>query len=316
MYDVVIIGGGPAGLTAAIYAVRKRIKTLLITKELGGQSREANIIDNYPGLPYIKGFELADVLVNHLKKFLSKSDSEKILKIKEGELVKNIQDLSDNKFKVISDKGEYLSKTIIVATGRQPRRLNVPGSKKFDGKGVVYCATCDAPLFRDKIVAVIGAGNAALDAAVQLISYAKKIYILNRRPTIVRADKIYVEKIRNSDKVVVINNAEIKSLEGQEFVKGLRYFDKSSNREKELSIEGIFVEIGSVPAISFLNNLVKTNEYGEIIIDYTTNETSHPGIFAAGDVTIIPYKQLIIAAAEGAKSALAVYNHLQIKQSI
>jgi len=303
MYDVIIIGAGPAGLSAAIYCVRKKLKTLVLTEDLGGQITEAHTVENYLGIPEISGIDLIEKFRDHAKKFN--------LEIKEGVNIEKIETQAVDSFVVSTDQGNFSSKTIIATTGKSYRELNVPGAKEFEGKGITYCATCDAPLYKNKIVAVIGAGDAGQDAAWQLTQYANKIYLLNKYSEMRGANVQMREKIENSEKIEIFNNCEPLEVRGEKFVKSLIFKHNGLGETKEIAVDGIFVEIGSVPSSDFLNGVVKLNDKGEIIIDYLTNATSQPGIFAAGDVTNILYKQLIIAAGEGAKAALSVYEYLK-----
>ena len=306
MYDVIIIGAGPAGLSAAIYSVRKKLKTLILTEDLGGQITEAHMVENYLGIPEISGIDLIEKFRDHAKKFN--------IEIKEGIDIKEIKHQDPDFFIVTTDRGDFSSKTIIATTGKSYRELKVPGAKEFEGKGITYCATCDAPLYKNKIVAVIGAGDAGQDAVWQLTQYANKVYLLNKYPELKGANVQMQEKIKNSDKVEIFNNCEPLEVKGEKFVKSLIFKHNGLGDTKEVAVDGIFVEIGSVPSSNFLGNLVKLNEKGEIIIDHLKNTTSEPGIFAAGDVTNILHKQLVIAAGEGAKAALSAYEYLKEKQ--
>ncbi len=302
MYDLIIIGGGPAGISAGIYAARKKLNTLLITKDFLGQASKASEVENYPGFEKIRGADLMEKFKNHLKKFS--------IEIKEGEWVKEIQKTKEG-FKVKANhKEEYETKAIIITSGRDPRPLEVPGEKEFIGKGVSYCPICDAPFFKDKTVAVIGGGNAAFGTAIDLTKYCPKIYILEFSSKI-RADEINQDRVKVTGKIEVILNAQVKEIKGKDRVDTLIYEDTASKEIKELPVEGVFVEIGSIPATSFVKGLVDFSETDEIIINPKTCETKTPGLFAAGDVTDVEYKQIIIAAGEGAKAALFTYGYLK-----
>jgi thioredoxin-disulfide reductase len=310
MYDIVIIGGGPAGISAGIYAARKKVKTLLLAKSLGGQPTEAWQIDNYPGFPSIMGAELAQNFTSHIKKFKEN------IEIREGEAVIKIEktEKGENElptFDVLTEKEKYETKAIIIASGGNPRRLDVPGEEKFAGRGVVYCATCDAPLFNGKIVAVVGAGNSGLDAALQLTKYAKKIYVINKYPELKVGDPEYKEKINNSPLIEIVPSSWVKEIKGDKFVSAIALENLDTKEITEIEVEGVFVEIGSHPSLQFAKHMVKFNEKGEIVINPATNVSSVDGIFAAGDVTDVPYKQIIISAGEGAKAALSAYYYLQ-----
>jgi len=302
MYDLIIIGGGPAAVSAGIYAARKKLKTLLIVKNWGGQVRLSPLVENYPGFESILGMDLANKFISHLKK----ND----LEIKEGIEIKEIK-LEENN-QIIRARGEkeaFKAKSIIIATGRIPNKLGLPDEERFIGKGISYCATCDAPLFRDKKVAVIGGGNSGLEIALELTAYASEIYILMRKPKS-RANEHLQNKVKKSSKIKLIANAVVKEFKGDKFIEGLAYQDVISNETKEMDLQGVFVAIGSSANFSLVKNVVKLNEQNEIKID-SRNTTSQPNIFAAGDVTDISHKQIVIAAGEGAKAALNVYDYLK-----
>jgi len=321
MYDLIIIGGGPAGITAGIYASRKKLKTLLLTKDFVGQWGNISEVENYPAFEKISGMELVKRFLNHLKNFeIEIKEGEEVKKIKKNNEVFEIETKKDNKFQ---------SRAVIVTSGRNPRPLGVPGEKDFIGRGISYCTICDAPFFKDKFAAVIGGGNAGFRAALDLIPYAKRIYILEASPK-VRADEIYQERASQAGKVEIIFNTKVLEIKGKDKapksplatgvpaeglgIGSIVYQNLISQEKKELPIDGVFVEIGSIPVTSFLNTLVDFNEMGEVKIDSKTCTTKTPGLFAAGDVTDIEYKQIIIAASEGAKAALSAYNYLQTNE--
>jgi len=299
VYDLIIIGAGPAGLTAGIYAGRKKINAIILTEKIGGQAL-AYTIENYPGAPKISGLEL----VNKAKKQVEEYG----VAIKEGIIITAIKK-KDGGFLVETENGSFEAKAIIIATGKIPRKLDVPGAKEFEGKGVSFCTICDAPLFSGKSVAIVGGGNAALISAMDLMPYAEKIYVLQHRERFI-GDEILQEKLRKSQKVELITNAETSEIKGKEFVEKIIYEDLASGEKKELAVGGVFVNIGYIPNTSFVKNFLKLNEQSEIIIDPWTNETSVKGIFAAGDATNIPYKQYIVASGEGAKAALSAYHYI------
>lgn len=300
LYDLVIIGGGPAGSAAGVYAGRKKMKTVLITESFGGQSVVSESIENWIGTKKISGLELAKMFEDHVRAY---NDVE----IKMPERVTAVREIEGG-FETTTNKGAYHSKTLIVVSGGRRRHLNVPGEDKFNGRGVSYCSTCDAPLFRDKEVAVVGGGNAGLEAVVDLLPYASKIYLLNIAPELI-GDPLTREKIKNP-KVRIINNAETQEILGSQFVEGLRYLDKTNGKVKDLSLQGVFIEIGSVPNSDFVKGLVELNKAGEIIIDHRTATTSKPGIFAAGDVTDEIYKQNNTSAGDAVAATLSAYNYL------
>jgi len=300
-YDLIIVGGGPAGMTAGIYAARHKIKTLLITKNFGGQmARKAVNIENWPGVQEISGLDLIQKFLSHLKKQEVEILEDSISKAKKtGKL-----------FSVLTGKRKNLGAlAVLVASGADPRPLEVPGEKKFIGKGVAYCTACEAPLFQGKIVAVIGGGNAGFEAALSLSQHAKKVYLLEAGAKI-QANEANIQKVAQTNKVEVIASAVLKKIQGQNFVQSIVYQDKSKKLQT-LEVEGVFVEIGSIPATGFVKGLVDFNERDEIIVSPKTNMTRTSGLFAAGDVTDVKHKQIVIAAGEGAKAALSVYDYLQ-----
>jgi len=301
MYDLIIIGGGPAGITAGIYAARKKLKTILITKEFGGQVSKAHEVENYPAITSMTGIDLNKKFVEHLKKF--------DIEIKEGKNVREIQKSGEG-FEIVLEDGEkFETKAVIIASGKNPRPLKVLGEEKFLGKGLTYCSTCDAPLFKEKDVAVVGGGNAGLDTALDLTKYANKIYVLEFMEKML-GDEATQEKLKASGKVELITNAATKEIKGDKFVESLDYEDRKTGKTQELKVQGVFVEIGYVPSSGFIKDLVEFNKQGEIVINPKDNSTKTPGIFAAGDVTDVLYKQIVIAASEGAKAALSAHNYL------
>ncbi|PIQ06969.1 MAG: thioredoxin-disulfide reductase [Candidatus Nealsonbacteria bacterium CG18_big_fil_WC_8_21_14_2_50_37_10] len=302
MYDLIIIGGGPAGITAGIYATRQKLNTLLITKSFGGQvAKKAVAIENYPGFAEISGLELIRRFKKHLRKQKIDIERDEVTKIKK---------IGKKFFVQTKSKHQFQAKAVIVASGADPRPLEVEGEKKYIGRGLSYCPTCDGPLFEGKTVAIIGGGNAGFEAAIFLSLIAKKIYILEYGKK-VGADEINQERVKKTGKVEVITNVAIKKIQGDQFVNSLVYEDRKTGREKTLAVEGVFIEIGSQPATSFIKGLVDFNEKDEIIVNPKTGETRIPGLFAAGDIDDVPYKQIVIAAGEGTKAALSAYNYLQ-----
>lgn len=302
IYDLIIIGGGPAGVTAGIYAARQKLNTLLITKEFGGQvAKKAVLIENYPGFEEISGLELIQKFEKHLKKQKINIEKDEVVKIKKIK----------EKFSIFTkNQKQYFSKTVIIASGADPRPLEVKGEKEFLGRGVSYCVTCDGPLFQGKTVAIIGGGNAGFEAALFLSKIAQKIYILEFSDTI-KADIENQERVKKTGKVEIITEAQVKEIKGEKFVKSLIYLNKKTKKEIELKIDGVFIEIGSLPATSFVKDLVDFNERDEIVVEFETMATKTPGLFAAGDCNIGKYKQIITACGEGAKAALAAYDYLQ-----
>ena len=296
MFDLIIIGAGPAGITAAIYAVRKKIEVLVITKDVGGQTALSGDVENYTGYQFITGPELALKFEEHLRKFG--------IALKENEEVREVKK-AGNLVQVKTDKGAYVAQAVIIASGKRSRELGVDGEKEFKNRGLTYCATCDAPLFPGKDVAVIGGGNSALDAAIQLIKIANKIYIINVAEQLT-GDAIMQEVVSQSPKVSILNNTQVTAVLGEKMVNAIRI--KKEGKEEALSVQGVFVEIGLIPNSGFTREVVK-NKAGEIVVN-SGNETNIPGIFAAGDVTDIPEKQIVIAAGEGSKATLSVFRYL------
>ncbi len=302
MLDLVIVGGGPASVAAGVYAARKKMKTLLITDSFGGQSLVSADVQNWIGDKHLTGLELAEKLEGHLR-------AQEDIEISDGDLV-NLIEKQEIGFKVSTKNSKfYETKTLLIASGSRRKRLNVIGEDKLDGKGVAYCSTCDAPLFKDKVVAVIGGGNAGLEAALDLASYASKIYILARGSAL-RGDPISEEKVRSNKKIEIIFNVAVEEILGENFVSGLKYKDLISGSSKELKLEGVFVEIGSIPNNDFVKGLVELNKTGEIIIDPRTQKSSADGIWAVGDVSNVVYKQNNIAAGDAIKAVLNIYEYL------
>ena len=300
LYDLIIIGGGPAGITAGIYAVRKKLKTLLITKEWGGQITKATEIENWPGTKKISGIDLIRQMSAQLKQYE--------IEIEENKEVIDINKKGDN-FKIRDNDKEYEAKAVIIATGKVPRTLNIPGEEEFKGKGVSFCATCDAPLFKDKTVAVVGGGNVGFNTALDLIKYAKKVYILEFLEEM-KGDPVLREKLEQSGKVEFHTNAAVKEIKGDKFVERLIYEDRKTSEDIEIKIDGVFIAVGMMAKVDFAEKLVELNKIGEIIVD-NDNCTKTPGLFAAGDITDIKYEQIVIAAGEGAKAALAATDYLK-----
>ncbi len=299
MYDVIIIGGGPAGITAGIYGVRKNLKTLLITKDFVGQAGGAGAIENWPGEKEIRGINLMQKFEEHLRHFNPE--------IVEGEIVKNITKEGDE-FKVFTEKREEIAKTVIVATGRNPRPLKVPGEEKLTGKGVSYCVTCDGVFFKNKKVVVAGGGDAGLMAALELKEYVEKVYIIEATDNVC-AEEISLKRAEKAENIEIITSARIEEIKGDNMVEAVVY--KKGGEVKEISVEGVFVAIGSIPTTSFLNNLVNFSKRGEIEIDFETTKTNTEGLFAAGDVTKVRDKQIVVACGEGVKALLSAYNFIK-----
>ena len=302
LYDVIIIGGGPAGLSAAVYAARKVLKTLLVSKDIGGQVAWTYDVDNYLGFSQVETADLIAKFEEHVEKY----GLEKLV----GVEVKALELTGKIKKVITGDGKQYLAKTVIIATGKRPRPLNVPGEKELIGMGVTYCSTCDAPLFADLDVAVMGGGNSALEAVIDLIKVARKIYMVSLTP--ITGDEILQDKVMSSPKVEIFTEYKILRIEGKPTVEGIEIESLETSESKKLSVQGVIVEIGLLPNSGLVMDTVKTNRMGEIMID-SRCRTGVAGIFACGDVTDVPYKQVIVAAGEGAKAALSAYDYI-IKQ--
>jgi len=300
VYELIIIGGGPAGMTAAVYAARKRMKALMVMKEFGGQPMWTMDIENYMGYQFVTGPELMDKFDEQVKKFP--------IEIKYEE-VTGLTANADGTFTVTSDgRNEYQAQSVIIASGKRPRRLEVPGEAEFTGRGVSYCATCDGPLFTGKKVAVIGGGNSAVQAAIEVSGIAEKVYLITLSGY--KADPIVLEKLRKLEKPVVeMMGYTTKAVKGDQFVEKLVIVKKGESNEIELDVQGVFVEIGLIPNSEYCEGLIDFNKYREVVTDCRAR-TGIPGLFAAGDVTNGPDKQIVIAAGDGAKAALAAYEYL------
>jgi len=296
-YDLIIIGSGPAGLTAGIYTARYNLNFLIIGKLNGGTISEAHKVCNYPSQNNVTGFELTQEMINHLKELDGEIKQEEVKEIKG----------SDNNFTIKTNKQEYQAKKIILATGREKQKLNVPGENKFLGKGVSYCATCDAAFFKDKIVAVIGGGNAAITSALLLSEHAKKVYIIYRKDKFFRAEPAWVSQLEKNEKIKSMFNSEIKEIYGTNFVEGVKL-----NNGNSLKLDGVFIEAGFIPDETFSKQLKLKTEKGYIITD-KEQKTNIRGIYSAGDITNNPLKQVITACGEGAIAANSAYNELKLQ---
>jgi thioredoxin reductase (NADPH) len=304
-YDVIIVGGGPAGLTAGIYAARRNLKTLIVSMSIGGQAVLPEKICNYPGFLSIGGINF----IKRVQKQAEKAGAQIIL-----EEVKEILP-SDKKYLIKTQTKEFLAKAVILAFGKKQRKLNVPGEEKFVGKGVSYCATCDAPLYKNKIVAVVGGGNSALDAALLLSKYAKKVYLIHRRDEF-RGFESFVDEVKKKKNVEFLLSSIIVEIKGENVVKSILVKNLKNEEIKEIFVDGVFIEIGYEVDPTLVKNLVKLDEHNQIVVNqkcqtfYPDKDEVRPGIFAAGDVTSNIFKQIVVAAGEGAKAALAAYNYI------
>jgi len=302
MYDVIIIGSGPAGMTAGIYAVRREMKTLIIGKEVGGQMVWANEIENYPGFEKISSYEL----INKFKQQTINFGVE----MKDDE-VKQIEKTASGTFLLHTNRDTFEAKTVIIAMGLAPRRLAVNGELELNGRGVSYCANCDGPFFKNKKVAVIGGGNSALDAAEVLSKIASKVYLIHRNDSFKAFDAL-VAQVKSKDNIEVILNSEILSIIGTQKVEKIRILDTNSKNEREIDLDGVFIEVGRLASTDLVAEFVDRNEKNQIIVNSKT-ETKTPGIFAAGDVTDCEFKQITIAMGQATVSALSAYQYLQLK---
>ncbi len=314
-YQLIIIGGGPAGAAAGVYAARKQIKTLLITDSWGGQSTESVGIQNWIGTVEISGIDFGKSLREHVKhyagNFVDIKDSEKVESILpspsqgEGQGVRS--------FKVRTSKGEYVSRAVLIATGSTRRKLDIPGAKEYENKGIVYCASCDGPLYAGQDVAVIGGGNAGFESASQLLAYCNSVTLLNRSETF-RADPITVEAIRKNPKMTILENSIPTEVRGDQFVSALKYKNTKTGEEKELPVTGVFVEIGLIPTTWFAEKSgVEMNEIKQIKVDPRNQRTSVEGIWAAGDCTDGLFHQNNIAAGDAVKALEDIYQELAKK---
>jgi alkyl hydroperoxide reductase subunit F len=300
MHDLIIAGGGPAGMTAAVYAARKKLDAILISKDIGGQVNWTLGIENYMGYQFIEGPELIRKFEEQVKQFP--------LGVELGETVITVG-RSNGGFEVRTESGKtFRSRAVIVASGKRPRPLNVPGEDKLVGRGVTYCAVCDGPLFAGMKVAVIGGGNSALEAADDMLKIAEHIYLVSL--TQLTGDAVLVDRVKRGKNITMFLEHEVMEILGKNMVSGVRIRDLKSGEEKELDVSGVFVEIGLIPNSDLVKGLVELNQWGEIKVN-CRNETNIPGLFGAGDVTDVPEKQIAIAVGEGAKAALQAHRYLQ-----
>lgn len=306
MYDLIIIGAGPAGTAAGVYAARKKLKTLLITEEFGGQSVVSETIYNWIGSPEIGGAELAKSFRDHLEYY---NDGE-TLTLQSGARVSDIVKNDDETFTVTTNKDEtYQTKTIFMAAGSARRKLPATGADRLEHKGLTYCASCDGPLFSGMDVVVVGGGNAGFETAAQLLAYCKSVTLLQRGDEY-KADQITVDKVLSHEKMTGILNASSVEVTGEKFVDGIIYEDMITKEQTKLDVQGIFVEIGQIPNSGIVADLVELNPYKQIVADPYTQKTSVPGIWAAGDVTDVRYHQNNISAGDAVKALEDIYKYL------
>jgi len=296
--DVCIVGAGPAGLTAAVYIARKKLSVGIVSKDMGGQVAWTLGIENYMGYQYITGRELVAKFEEQTHQYPIPVVMDEVVGLTMG----------NDLFTITTSGGRRIeAKTVIVASGKRPRELGVPNERRFVGRGLSYCATCDGPLFSGKDVAVIGGGNSAIQASIEMATVARKVYVVSRNPW--RADTIVVEKADALANVVKLIGYEVIEIIGDKLVEGARIREKVSGTTKTIPVSGVFVEVGLDPNTGFLKGVAKLNQYGEIIVDPACR-TNVPGLFAAGDVTTVHEKQIIVAAGEGAKAALSAHEYL------
>ena len=303
VYDLIIIGAGPAGMTAGVYAARKKLKTLILSQDIGGQAAWSSDVENYLGFTMITGADLVEKFEHHVEQFKD------VLELRL--VTKGVSEVKKEKtyFSVqIKDGNIEHARAVIIAGGKIPRPLGVAGEKEYLNRGVTYCAWCDGPLFAGKDVAIVGGGNSALDAALNIERTVKSIVIINVTPELT-GDPVMIDKITASPHVRVINNSEVLSINGDKFVSSITIQNHKIKKPSTIDVAGVFIEVGSLPATSYLKSLVKLNKASEIIID-KYNMTSREGIFAAGDITDIPEKQIITAAGEGAKAAICAAQYI------
>ncbi|WP_409226811.1 FAD-dependent oxidoreductase [Gudongella sp. SC589] len=301
VYDLIVVGGGPAGLNAALYAKRKGLQVGIIARDIGGQVMDTSSVENYLGFNSLSGEELMKKFIGHVNEL-----SVPILEYEELEAI-NVKDKSSMREVVLKNGEKFNTYSVIIATGSKPRKLGVPGEKEYAGKGVCYCAICDGPLFAGEEVIVAGGGNSAVEAAIDLAKIVKKVTIVHRSQF--RADQILIDQLSKLDNVEVKLQTQILEVQGDKFMTGVKVKDKESGEEYQVEGAGLFVEIGYLPNSEIFSNLLELNERNEIVVD-RYGKTSVEGIYAAGDVTDTPYKQIIMSAGDGAKCALAVNDYL------
>jgi alkyl hydroperoxide reductase subunit F len=300
MYDLMIIGGGPAGLAASVYAARKQVNCLLVSQDIGGQMNRTLGIENYMGYQFIEGSELIEKFQTQVNQF---PIAQKI-----GYKVSRLEEI-DGGFEATMENDErYQSRAAIFATGKRPRTLNVPGETELAGRGVAYCAICDGPVFAGQRVAVIGGGNSALEAALDMVKIAEHVDLVSLTP--LTGDAILVDKLSGAKNLNIFTEHQTEKVEGKNLVAGLQIKDNKSGESKRLEVTGVFVEIGLVPNSEAVSQLLELNKAGEVPVS-CSGETALPGLYAAGDVTDVPEKQIVVAAGEGAKAALAAHRYLQ-----
>ena len=305
MQDLTIIGGGPAGVSVAVYAARKRLKSTIITEEWGGQSNVSADIQNWIGTPHISGADLAKAFEAHVKEY-----AEDIVDIVEPAKVEKVEKIEGG-FKTTTDKGEaYESRAVFIGVGSSRRKLPAKGADEFEHKGLTYCATCDGPLFSGRDVVVIGGGNAGFETAAQLLAYTKSVTLLEFNDKFL-ADEVTVEKLTKNENFTALTNVEVTEVVGEAFVTGAKYKNRETGEETELATGGVFVEIGMIPNTVMVKDLVELNERNHIVVDPYTQCTSVEGVWAAGDCTDGRYHQNNIASGDAVKAIEDMYTYLR-----
>lgn len=300
MFDMIIIGAGPAGLSASVYAARKQLKTLLISVDIGGQINTTLGIENYLGYQFIEGPDLIDKFNTQIDKYPIEQDI--------GSKVARLNKIKGGFQAITEDDNKYESKVIVFAAGKKPKKLNIPGEAEFTGKGVSYCAICDGPVFARKRVAVVGGGNSSLEAVLDLVKIAEHVDMVSL--TQLTGDQVLINQLKGVKNLDIFLEYKTRQVEGEGFVTSMTIEDTKSKEEKKLSVSGVFIEIGMVPNSEPVKHLIKLNKFGEIPVNCSC-ETELAGLYAAGDVTNVPEKQIVVAAGEGAKAALQAHRYLQ-----
>ena len=300
MYDLMIIGGGPAGLAASVYAARKQLKTLLVTVDIGGQINNTWGVENYLGYQFIEGPELIDKFQTQVSQYpIDQKIGQKVSRLKK----------TKGGFEAVCESGEkYQSKTVVFATGKKPRKLEVPGETELTGRGVTYCAICDGPVFSGQRVAVVGGGNSALEAALDMVKIAEHVDLVSLTP--LTGDPVLIDKLGDAKNLSIFTEFQTEQIEGEGLVEGMQIKGLKTGESKQLDVTGVFIEIGLAPNSDAVSKLIKLNKLGEVPVTCSC-ETEIPGLYAAGDVTDIPEKQILVAAGEGAKATLQAHRYLQ-----
>lgn len=298
MYDLIIIGGGVAAFSAAIFSARRGMRTLVVSKDIGGQANYTDLIENYPGVEETGGFNLVNLIRGQADKFGAEFLVAEVTKVKPA----------SSSFVVTAHGRQYKTRTVILAHGKTPMDLGVVGEEEFKGRGISYCATCDAPLYKGKVVCVAGIGDLGLDAALLCAKYAKKVYVLSKTDKLIGHPALQ-KAIQKKNNIEVVPYVQIQEVIGRQSIGGLKLLDLKTGQQKTLAIDGLFVELGYVVNSKFIQGLVALDEQEQVVVG-PDQSTDLPGIFAAGDATNRPYKQAIISAGEGAMAALAAYDYL------